>query len=54
MTRQELIFELVNTVTGALNDDVIILNVDEDKEYLIESVHDSLAGNVIIRVKRYE
>lgn len=54
MTRQELILELVDTTTGALNDDVIILNIDEDKEYFIESVHDTLTGNAIIRVKRYE
>lgn len=54
MTRQELLLELVDTETGALNDDVIIVNIEEDKEYLIESVHDTLTGNVIMRVKRYE
>lgn len=54
MTRQELLLALVDTETGALNDDVIILNVEEDKEYYIESVHDTLTGNVIMRVRRYE
>lgn len=54
MTRQELLLDLLDTETGALNDDVIVLNVEEDKEYLVEAVHDTLTGNVIMRVRGYE